>query len=110
MLFRFVKRAGRCDLKSDKQAVKLSRTYAEVASGTLKLRQGAGWHNEKGSISTLKIVSAEKASQCEEPCRQTRGCVGWTYVRVRNLGVDLFLSSVLNTACFSFYRDPRDAT
>ena len=73
----------RCDLKTDDQAVKLDYSNSDaIISGTLKLRPGAGWHNSRGSINSMAEVGAENASQCEKPCRDTSGCVGWTYVEV----------------------------
>ena len=81
--FTFVSSIDRCDLKNDDQAVELDYNNGDsIFSGTLKLRPGTGWHNSRGSINSIVEVRAEKASQCENPCRDTSGCVGWTYVKV----------------------------
>jgi hypothetical protein len=80
--FTFVSSIDRCDLKTDDQAVELDYSNGDsIFSGTLKLRPGTGWHNSRGSINSIDEVRAEKASQCENPCRDTSGCVGWTYVK-----------------------------
>ena len=94
--FTFVSSIDRCDLKTDDQAVELDYSYGDsIFSGTLKLRPGTGWHNSRGSINSIDEVRAEKASQCEKPCRDTSGCVGWTYVKVSHYG---------NTDCGVFKR------
>ena len=80
--FTYIPRISRCDLKSDEMAVLLDQEEG-IVSATLKLRPGTGWHNSEGSVSSISEVTAELASQCEGPCRDTYGCIGWTYVKVK---------------------------
>lgn len=89
--FTFVSSIGRCDLKTEDQAVFLDNTNDDsIISASLKpdpiflIQPGSGWKTADDKIISLGQVRGSQLTDCQAACLAEPGCVGFTFISSRD--------------------------